>query len=850
MTRVRLVPGRESGPSGLLCAIAQEASALGADVQVAKGGFASIEDVAICVFSASGLAQDARAGDIPSARQLERSIAICTERPASARFEPAAAIAARAGATMDISEPALAEHHRRGTVAERFSVGYSQVWDRWAGSPGSDRAIDVLFTGSLTDRRESVLGASAEPLARSHFCVMADASAPQGEARLQRLRASRTVLAVHEDSGPYFDWLLALPAICNGAVLISEHACDFGPLVPGEHFVSARPNDLGLLSAQLLRDESHLTQMRHDAHDFVRERMTLKSSVERLLVIAETMPVRSARRRSLGTRRHRGGPPASPGSFNRLPPPARPSPSTESAPGAASVADSDGQLRFLGATPVYWQSEQELSVCVAPCDATDAVSALENVARTEGALPEVLLVVESTAADGWEPVAEWLVDHLWLPVLVLGVPVSRALAADELLERIRSRYVLMMEAQDALQPSALELLRSALERDQGAASAHGLVDHRSAGGTGRLVESVPWELSRFHGEAAPDRLALVRREATPTGGWACDDSRRVLVPQILCRSGAESILVLGRRALTSSQTDLAGREESAEEGIRPEGIVWIFGFGRTGSSWLRALMVEPDGHQLWEEPLVGRLFGTFYEGWDADDPRARRRDFVLGTERRLWTGAVRAFVLERINAQFSAAHGSTLIVKEPNGSIGAPLLMEALPESRMVLLVRDPRDVMASAIASHKSGGWAREAFGEILPEDFDLEMWCETYVSDMEAARRAYDNHRGAKVLLRYEDLRADPVAALKRCYSGLALSVDDDEILAAVDKHSWENIPADQKGPGKFNRRASPGGWRDDLTTEQVGVVERITARTLEEFYGDAVAPPALPSRRSEGG
>ena len=38
--------------------------------------------------------------------------------------------------------------------------------------------------------------------------------------------------------------------------------------------------------------------------------------------------------------------------------------------------------------------------------------------------------------------------------------------------------------------------------------------------------------------------------------------------------------------------------------------------------------------------------------------------------------------------------------------MGAPLLMEALPESRMILLVRDPRDVAASTLDAAKEGGW------------------------------------------------------------------------------------------------------------------------------------------------
>ncbi|HEU4494146.1 MAG TPA: hypothetical protein VFR69_08145, partial [Rubrobacteraceae bacterium] len=52
------------------------------------------------------------------------------------------------------------------------------------------------------------------------------------------------------------------------------------------------------------------------------------------------------------------------------------------------------------------------------------------------------------------------------------------------------------------------------------------------------------------------------------------------------------------------------------------------------------------------------------------------------------------------------------------------------------------------------------------------------------------------------------------------------------AVEKHSWENVPEEEKGEGKFHRKATPGGWREDLTPGQAQIVERITAPLLKEF------------------
>jgi hypothetical protein len=64
----------------------------------------------------------------------------------------------------------------------------------------------------------------------------------------------------------------------------------------------------------------------------------------------------------------------------------------------------------------------------------------------------------------------------------------------------------------------------------------------------------------------------------------------------------------------------------------------------------------------------------------------------------------------------------------------------------------------------------------------------------------------------------------------------VDERELTRAVEKHAWENIPEKDKGEGKFYRKASPGGWQEDLTPEQAQIVERITAPLLRELYPDS--------------
>jgi len=292
--------------------------------------------------------------------------------------------------------------------------------------------------------------------------------------------------------------------------------------------------------------------------------------------------------------------------------------------------------------------------------------------------------------------------------------------------------------------------------------------------------------------------------------------------------------------LVRAQGSLAGSDTEAD-GINAENVVWIFGSPRTGSTWLSDIMEEVDNQTVWREPMVGALFGAPYyvQGSEAQrEARYKNKHFILGRHREAWLRAVRFTVLDGAAARFpDATEDGYLIIKEPNGSMGAPLLMEALPESRMILLVRDPRDAVASALDAAREGGWWADKAGRSMTVEeratAPVEGLARTYVLHVGNAKKAYEVHRGLKVLVRYEDLRSDTLGEIERIYSTLEIAVDKEELARLVEKHSWENIPEEDKGQGKFYRKASPGSWKEDLSPPQVEIVERITAPLLKEFY-----------------
>jgi hypothetical protein len=195
-------------------------------------------------------------------------------------------------------------------------------------------------------------------------------------------------------------------------------------------------------------------------------------------------------------------------------------------------------------------------------------------------------------------------------------------------------------------------------------------------------------------------------------------------------------------------------------------------------------------------------------------------------------------------------------------------------ESKVVFLARHPVDVAVSQffqwkfrmkpgkkdLLNYPGHGEDVELFDFLMRPDWGLARVIEfmnLWAHDMP---RLEDF-----LLIRYEDLRADAGAVMKRLMEFIGTPATDEQIRDAVEFGSIENMrkmetqgsfwmsggrmkPKDRDNPESYKvRRAKVGGYRDYLTDEQAEQIAAVVRETLSPVFGyersggDALTRPA---------
>jgi hypothetical protein len=302
----------------------------------------------------------------------------------------------------------------------------------------------------------------------------------------------------------------------------------------------------------------------------------------------------------------------------------------------------------------------------------------------------------------------------------------------------------------------------------------------------------------------------------------------------------------------------------------PDRLAWVFGSSRSGSTWLLRMLSELEGVVPIDDPHLGHHLGVWRPislAWaTAEHPpdlttldrvkHDKDSYFFSDRYRDAWEPALRRLIVDRFDAEVGDAVGRSsggssvlgepvVIVKEP-GSHVADLLMAMFPASRMIFLLRDGRDVVDSWLAAYRKGSWALDegAFPVTDAGREALVRWqSAVWAFRTELVQRVYNGHPAdRRVLVRYEDLVADPVRELTRIGAYLPLDASADALADVAARHAYAAVPPSARGDDKEIRSASPGGWRHNLTPAEHDVMHEVMGAKLAELGYLEPAPVGL--------
>jgi hypothetical protein len=155
------------------------------------------------------------------------------------------------------------------------------------------------------------------------------------------------------------------------------------------------------------------------------------------------------------------------------------------------------------------------------------------------------------------------------------------------------------------------------------------------------------------------------------------------------------------------------------------------------------------------------------------------------------------------------------------------LVRELYREGRVVFLVRDLRDLLASRLAFNRKTGRAQFGYGGAAsPEDY-VRTTMRTEVGDLLDTWRA----RGTDgFLLRYEDLVQRPREVLRDLLAAAGLDASAETVTATLER-ARARRPERQAGHKTSpDESASIGRWRDDLAPS--------LQQACAEAFGEALA------------
>ncbi|MEQ9412032.1 MAG: sulfotransferase [Fuerstiella sp.] len=273
--------------------------------------------------------------------------------------------------------------------------------------------------------------------------------------------------------------------------------------------------------------------------------------------------------------------------------------------------------------------------------------------------------------------------------------------------------------------------------------------------------------------------------------------------------------------------------------------VFIGGSQRTGTSITQQMLCQlPEANPyLYEASYLRQLVSCYTEARNNFNQNHASYFGDVQHLRNFSSGVVHAF-LQQVTARLGDPQ--VLILKEPHLTIYWPYLFELVPEAWFLMMVRDPRDAVASMV----SVGEKQKALGQqYLFVNRDIPALCRHFLSFYEPAFDVKtEQFRNQLGVVHYEELVTDPVRTMQDLARFTGIPFDRIDVQSAPEAghvKTTETSASPLYAPwvtdvsGQKLSQSRVGNYASVLTETEIAEVERECSNFFDWFgYGRRAA------------
>jgi hypothetical protein len=273
------------------------------------------------------------------------------------------------------------------------------------------------------------------------------------------------------------------------------------------------------------------------------------------------------------------------------------------------------------------------------------------------------------------------------------------------------------------------------------------------------------------------------------------------------------------------------------------GLIWLASFPKSGNTWFRIFLANLDAAAT-DPADINRLDGLFrFAGSRQDFEAATMLDSGLLSHDDIdgLRGQVYARIAEEAQGpRWMKVHDAFTILPG-----GAPMLGRAARAA--IYLVRDPRDVAVSL--AHHNDMPIDAAIERLNRTDIALCAATTGLESQLRQQLRGWSGHVASWLdqtdvpvhLVRYEDLKVDPITHFARTLAFADRPADTDTVARAVRHADFAELQRQERehgfaerppGAPPFFRAGKVGTWRKILTAAQRTRLEDAHAATMDRL------------------